>query len=109
MSDLLHTCLSLYDGIAPGRLAEPRGAHLGRALLRLAVHVHQPVAVAEPGGPLAVVHQAPQEVTLDRHACPSRNADTDTRYSPFLRDHHTQASCPRGHHSRAYGSEGRRV
>src|SRR5262245_59095009 len=54
--------------VAARRLAEPRSTCLRRALLRLEVHVHQPEAVAEAKGPLEVVHRAPLEVALDRHA-----------------------------------------
>src|SRR5262245_57132477 len=76
----------LHDRIVPRRLAAPHGAQLGHVFLRLEVDVHDSELVAEPGGPLTVVHQAPQEGTLDRHACPPRNADTDMRHSPFLWD-----------------------
>src|SRR5262249_17423104 len=41
---------------------------LRRPLLRLEVHVHQPETIAEPLGPLKVVHRAPLEVALHRHA-----------------------------------------
>src|SRR5262245_8939324 len=58
----------LHDGVAPGRFAEPSRAELRCPLLRLEVHVDQAEAVAVPGGPLEVVHQAPLEVAFDRNA-----------------------------------------
>src|SRR5882724_12085725 len=51
-------CLLSHDRIASHRLAEERRAELGRALVRLEVHAHQPEAMpAEPGVPCEVVHQ----------------------------------------------------
>src|SRR5690606_35470001 len=41
-----------HDPVARGGLAEPRGAELRGALLRLEIHVHEPEAVAEAGRPL---------------------------------------------------------
>src|SRR5262245_2083490 len=62
------TILLLTRRVVHRRLAEPRGAHLGHPLLRLEVHVHQPEAIAVSVVPLEVVHRAPLEVALDRHA-----------------------------------------
>jgi hypothetical protein len=58
----------LHHSVAGCGLAEPRGAELGTALLRLEVHTHQPEAVAEPVYPLEVVHRAPLlEVPIHRY------------------------------------------
>src|SRR5262249_42238001 len=59
--------LLLHPDTRGGR-AEPSGVPLGRAFLRPEVHVPQPEAVAEPGGPLEVVHRTLLEVVLDGSA-----------------------------------------
>ena len=74
--------LNLHDRGAPRRLAEPRGARLGRALLRLEVHVHDPEPVAVAGHPLEVVHQAPLEVALAGRRPPSRSDTALTAAGP---------------------------
>src|SRR5262249_7202574 len=58
----------LRDRVEPGGLPEELRAQLGSALLGLEVYVHKAVAIAEPCGPLKVVHTAPVKVALDRHA-----------------------------------------
>ena len=61
-----------HHPVARGGLAEPCGTQLGRPLLCLEVHVHQPEAVAEPGVPLEAVHRAPLEVALHGHTVGGR-------------------------------------
>src|SRR3712207_3597860 len=61
-------CVWLDDGVLPRGGAKPVGAELGRAFEGVEVDVHHAKAVAVAGHPLKVVHHAPVEVALDRHA-----------------------------------------
>src|SRR5262245_27898641 len=54
--------------MTPDCFAEPCRARFWNALLRLEIGVEQPEAGAKPVEPLDVVHQAPVEVALHRHA-----------------------------------------
>ena len=60
--------LDVCETFVRDRLAIPEPTVFDRALLRGVIHVVQAEAVPVPVGPLEVVHQAPEEVALHRHA-----------------------------------------
>ena len=57
----------LNDSVAFRCRPEPLSAQLGRALLRLEIHVHEPEAGTEAVSPFEIVHRAPVEGALYRH------------------------------------------
>src|SRR4051794_11936696 len=55
-----------HHPVARDHFLVPGGAQLGRALLCREVHVMDAEPLAVAVGPFEIVHQAPQEITLER-------------------------------------------